>query len=57
MILCEYQYRLSLGKKMRESGSVEIRISQCGRKSVTSQIDLQNIELDCYNVNLVFSCH
>ena len=35
-------YRLE--KRMRETGSVETRVSQRGRKSALSQTDLQNID-------------
>lgn len=33
-----------LEKRMRETGSVETRVSQRGRKSALSQADLQNID-------------
>ena len=33
-----------LGKRMRETGTVETRVSQRGRKSALSQTDLQNID-------------
>ncbi len=35
-------YRLE--KRMRETGSVETRVSQCGRKPALSQEDIQNID-------------
>lgn len=35
-------YRLE--KRMRETGAVETRVSQRGRKSALSQTDLQNID-------------
>ncbi len=44
MLWSEHQHGLPLGKKMRETGSVETRVSQRGRKSAVSQTDMQNID-------------
>lgn len=43
MLFCECQRCLPPGKRMRETGSVETRVSQRGRKPALSQSDVQDI--------------